>query len=211
MKLLSDSLVEGAPIAARFALGKPDPANHVTFADNVSPHLAWQDVPEGTRSFALLFVDVDVPSRGDDVNKEGRVVPSSLPRVNFHHLALVDVPADRRSFADGELSRGVVARGKPGPEVAGGMRAGLNDYTGWFAGDATMEGQYFGYDGPCPPWNDARVHRYFMRLYALDVARCPVERVFTGPDVERAIKGHVLAAAAIQGTYAIYAQAEAAW
>ena len=79
MKLTSTSLAHGQRIPERFAMGKPaDPA---TFSDNVSPHLAWSGAPEGTRSFVLLCVDDDVPSRGDDVNQAGKVVPASLPRV----------------------------------------------------------------------------------------------------------------------------------
>ena len=33
-------------------------------AQNVSPPLDWEDVPEGTRSFALSFVDIDPVARG---------------------------------------------------------------------------------------------------------------------------------------------------
>ena len=51
-----------------------------------------------------------------------------------------------------------------------------------------MEGQYFGYDGPCPPWNDSRVHHYQFRLLALDLPRCPVEGIFTGPQVLAAVR-----------------------
>jgi hypothetical protein len=40
------------------------------------------------------------------------------------------------------------------------LRQGVNDYTGWFANDPDMAGEYYGYDGPCPPWNDERVHTY---------------------------------------------------
>ena len=32
-----------------------------------------------------------------------------------------------------------------------------------------MSGDYFGYDGPCPPWNDSIVHHYVFTVYALDV------------------------------------------
>ena len=45
------------------------------------------------------------------------------------------------------------------------------DYTGWFADDPQMSGQYFGYDGPFPPFNDSLVHHYVFTLYALNVAR----------------------------------------
>ena len=66
-----------------------------------------------------------------------------------------------------------------------------------------MAGDYFGYDGPCPPWNDSIVHHYVFTLYALDVPRCPVEGNFTGPQVLRAIEGHVLDRASITGTYSL--------
>ena len=67
-----------------------------------------------------------------------------------------------------------------------------------------MKGDYYGYDGPCPPWNDERVHRYVFTLYALDVARCALaEPRFTGPEVRAAIEGHVLAQASISGTYTL--------
>ncbi len=50
----------------------------------------------------------------------------------------------------------------------------------------------FGYDGPCPPWNDSIVHHYTFTLYALDVARCPIEGKFTGTEVLAAITDHIL-------------------
>jgi Raf kinase inhibitor-like YbhB/YbcL family protein len=82
-------------------------------------------------------------------------------------------------------------------------RHGLNDYTGWFAGDSDMEGKYFGYDGPGPPWNDELVHRYQFTVYALDVPRLTIEGEFNGADVLAAIQGHVLDEATITGTYTL--------
>jgi hypothetical protein len=144
-----------------------------------------------------------VPSRGDDVNKEGRVVPASLPRVDFFHWVLVDLPADTPALARGEFSEGVTGRGKPGPLGPRGARQGVNDYTGWFAGDKDMAGNYFGYDGPCPPWNDEIPHRYVFTLYALDVPRLAVDGAFAGADVRKAMLGHVLAQASITGRYTL--------
>jgi hypothetical protein len=72
-----------------------------------------------------------------------------------------------------------------------------------------MAGEYFGYDGPCPPWNDEIVHRYHFTVYALDLDRCPVEGTFTGPDVLKAVEGHVLGEGSMVGTYAIYPKARA--
>src|SRR5688572_19661743 len=132
MRLWSDSFADGANIPTRYALGRRHPETHVQLSDNLNPHLAWADLPAATRSLALVIVDVDVPSRGDDVNKVGRVVPADLPRVDFFHLLLVDLPADAAPIAEGELSTGVTPRGKRGPAGPRGTRTGLNDYTGWF-------------------------------------------------------------------------------
>jgi Raf kinase inhibitor-like YbhB/YbcL family protein len=151
----------------------------------------------------LICHDPDVPSRGDDVNQEGRTVPASLPRVDFFHWVMVDLPPQPSHIEAGEFSQDVMPRGKNGPGTARGARQGLNDYTGWFASDKDMAGDYFGYDGPCPPWNDEIPHRYVFTLYALDIAHCPVEGKFSGQQVREAIKGHVLAEAGITGVYSL--------
>lgn len=203
MKLVSQSIANGARIDGEFAFCVPAAEGHVTLSSNRNPHLAWSDVPAGTRSFALICHDPDVPSSGEDVNQEGRTVPASLPRVDFFHWSLVDIPADMREIAAGIFSSAVTARGKPGPAAAAGTRQGVNNYTEWFAGDESMSGDYYGYDGPCPPWNDELLHHYVFTLYALDVDRCPLEGRFTGPDVRAAIAGHVLAEASLTGTYTL--------
>ena len=205
MKLWSDSWVNGERIPVKYAAGKPDPAAGVTFSDNLSPHLAWSEVPAGTKSFALICHDFDVPSRGDDVNKTDREVPADLPRVDFFHWVMVDLPAGLAELKEGQFSRGFTARGKSGPAVEGlaGARHGLNDYTGWFAGNAEMAGDYFGYDGPFPPFNDSLIHHYVFTVYALKVERAPVEGKFTGAQVREAIYPHVLAEATHSGTYTL--------
>jgi Raf kinase inhibitor-like YbhB/YbcL family protein len=209
MKLWSDSFKHGEFIPGEYAFCVMDPANHVTLSANRNPHLAWSDVPAGTKSFALICHDPDVPSRGDDVNQEGKTVPPTLPRVDFFHWVMVDLPATLKSIEVGQFSNGITARGKPGPQVKDhpGVRHGLNDYTGWFAGDANMSGDYCGYDGPCPPWNDAVVHRYVFTLYALDIERVPLDGQnsgkFSGQQVRDAIKGHVLAEASCMGRYTL--------
>jgi Raf kinase inhibitor-like YbhB/YbcL family protein len=203
MKLTSQSFSNGARIPERFAFGKPDPGTHVTLSDNCSPQLAWAELPAGTKSLVLICHDPDVPSRGDDVNQEGKTVPASLPRVDFSHWVLVDLKPSPAAIAEGAFASGITPRGKPGPEGPNGTRHGLNNYTQWFEGDKDMAGKYFGYDGPCPPWNDAIVHHYHFTLYALDVERCPVSGVFTRDDVLEAIASHVLDKAVLMGTYAI--------
>lgn len=203
MKLTITGITEGQPIPADFALCVSDPDTHATFAPNKNPALQWDDVPDGTQSFAVLCWDRTVPTAGDDVNQEGREVPEDLPRTDFFHWVLVDLSSAARRIEEGEFSDGVTARGKDGPAGPGGTRQGLNDYTGWFTGDPDMEGLYFGYDGPCPPWNDSLVHEYLFTVYALDVARCDVDGDFTGPQVRVAMEGHVLGEATVMGTYTL--------
>ena len=203
MKLWSDSWTNGDRIGAKYAAGRLDAAGGVTFSDNVNPHLAWSDLPAGTKSLVLICHDFDVPSKGDDVNQADREVPSDLPRVDFFHWLLVDLPPTLTHIAEGEFSRTFTPRGKSGPASLRGARQGLNDYTGWFAGNAEMAGDYFGYDGPFPPFNDSLVHHYVFTLYALDLARVPLEGRFTGAEVRQAIAGHVLDAATYSGTYTL--------
>ena len=203
MKLTSSSFDDGGAIPAQYAFCAPDPSSHVTLSKNENPQLAWRNVPMGTKSFAIVCHDPDVPSRGDDVNKEGRVVPKSLPRVDFFHWVLVDLPASEVGAQAGEYSSAVVPRGKPGPAAPHGARQGINDYTGWFASDKDMAGDYYGYDGPCPPWNDEMPHRYVFTVYALDVERLALPPRFGGADVRKAVEGHVLAQASITGRYTL--------
>ncbi|MBB5369306.1 MULTISPECIES: YbhB/YbcL family Raf kinase inhibitor-like protein [unclassified Janthinobacterium] len=203
MKLSSLSFSDNAIIPGEFAFAVIDPVTHVALSSNRNPHLAWSDVPAGTQSFALICHDPDVPSSGEDVNQEGREVPASLPRVDFFHWLLLDIPAVAREIAAGSHSDGVLARGKAGPAAPDGLRHGINDYTNWFAGDAQMAGDYHGYDGPCPPWNDTLVHRYVFTLYALDLPHIAVNAPLTGANVRDALAGHVLAQASLTGTYTL--------
>lgn len=202
MKLWSNSFKDGGVIPGEFAFGVMEPVSHVALSANRNPHFAWSDVPADAKSLALICHDIDVPSRGDDVNQEGKTVPEDLPRVDFFHWVWIDLQASMTSVAAAQMSDGVSARGKTGPAAAIG-RHGLNDYTGWFAGDKDMGGNYFGYDGPCPPWNDSIAHRYVFTIYALDIERLPVDGNFTGQQALEAMQGHVLAQAQIIGLYAL--------
>jgi Raf kinase inhibitor-like YbhB/YbcL family protein len=57
--------------------------------------------------------------------------------------------------------------------------------------------QRTGYGGPCPPSGS---HRYFFRLYALDSTLTLPASAGKG-EVERAMKGHILAEAELMGMY----------
>jgi Raf kinase inhibitor-like YbhB/YbcL family protein len=206
MKFKSSSFGNNARIPGEFAFGVPDAKTHVALSKNRNPAFEWRDAPAGTRSFALICHDYDVPGKGDDVNQEGRSVPPTLPRVDFYHWILVDLPADATSIAAGEFSDRVTSRGKPGPDGPRGTRQGINDYTGWFAADKDMAGNYFGYDGPCPPWNDTIAHHYVFTLYALDYDKCPLTGPLKGPEVLAAMRDHVLGQATWTGVYTLNPQ-----
>lgn len=203
MKLTSESFNDMGAIPGHCAFAVVDPKTRIRLSENRNPHLAWSDLPAGTRSLVLLCHDYDVPSRPDDVNQEGRTIAASLPRVDFYHWVLVDLKPEGAPIRDGEFSSGVTARGKNGPDAARGARQGINDYTGWFANDKDMAGDYYGYDGPCPPWNDSIVHHYVFTLYATDLERCPVQGRFQAAEVLKAIQGHILASAKLTGLYSL--------
>ena len=203
MKLTSSSFNDGQKIPGGFAFCTPDPAHHVCLGNNLNPQLGWQDIPAGTQSFAVICCDPDVPSKGDDVNQEGRSVPAALPRIDFFHWVLFDLPASLNEIRQGEFSNDVTPRGKPGPAAPHGARQGINDYTGWFNGDNDMRGDYYGYDGPCPPWNDEIRHRYVFTAFALDMAKLPVDGKLTGQQVRDAMQGHILAEASLTGIYTL--------
>lgn len=203
MKLASLSFSDTESIPERYAFAKIDAQSHVALADNFNPQFSWDDVPDGTQSFALICHDSDVPSKPDDVNQEGRLVPRELPRVDFFHWVLIDLAADMREIEEGTFSNGITPRGKGGALTPNGARQGINDYTNWFAADHDMSGDYFGYDGPCPPWNDSILHRYVFTLYALSTPRLGVEGKFSGRDALNAMTGKILAQASLTGNYTL--------
>jgi Raf kinase inhibitor-like YbhB/YbcL family protein len=212
MKLWSNSFRDGGMIPPECAFATIDPVGHVRLAANRSPHLAWDEVPNGTESLVLFCHDVDAPSDPADVNQEGRVVAENLARTDFYHWTLVDIPVAIKSFNEGMFSQMVTPHGKSGPlvpfTIKNGtehqLRQGVNDYTSWFSTDPDMAGEYYGYDGPCPPWNDLRVHTYLFRLYALDVPRFALDGRFTGREARLAIRGHILDEAQLFGVYSLH-------
>lgn len=185
------------------AFGLLGPDKQYQWGANRNPHFAWSDLPDGTRSLVLINDDLDVPVKLDTFNKDGSVVAKDQQRRSLCHWVLVDIDPALESLIFGEFSEGVTVGGKSGPQATHGTRQGINEYTDWFKNDDKMRGNYFGYDGPCPPWNDERPHRYVFTLYALDIPRLPVEGTFDKYAVVAAMRGHVLAEASITGLYAL--------
>ena len=202
MKLNVEGIEEGKPVPDIFAFGVFHPEDRMSFGPNRNPGMSWEGAPEGTKSFVIMMFDPDVPSVADDANQEGKTVSKDIPRVDFFHWLLVDIPARVSRIPEGEDSDGVTPKGKdsgPGPF---GMR-GVNNFTQFLAGNPDMAGTYCGYDGPCPPWNDELRHHYHYEVHALDVESLGLSGEFDGEAVRNAMAGHVLASDRVTGTYTL--------
>jgi len=202
VELFSTSFVDGGKVPTACALAIPADPGPVEFAGNRNPNLSWSDGPGATRSYVITCIDHDCPSAPDDVNQTDREVPSSLPRVDFTHWLLANLPADVTSIEEGSHSQGVTPRGKAAADAKVGVH-GLNDYTSWFAGDPDLGGQWNGYDGSAPPWNDSILHHYEFTVYAIDVGDLDLEPGFTRDELVVSMEGHVLDSASITGLYAL--------
>lgn len=169
---------------------------------DISPAIRWQSGPAGTKSYALLLVDPDVPADLSALNKDGVTIAADAPRQEFVHWVLADIPAGVTGLAEGLEGRGMLPGGKPARLTDHGRR-GANDYGRFFAGDPQLAGVYGGYDGPCPPWNDLRVHTYRLTVYALDTERLVLPDGFDGRALIAAISGHVTAQGAAEARYTL--------
>ncbi|AYM59949.1 YbhB/YbcL family Raf kinase inhibitor-like protein [Agrobacterium fabrum] len=169
---------------------------------DVSPGVSWLAGPEGTRSYALLMIDPDVPQDFSLINKPGTTIPAEAPRISVFNWVLADIPAGIMSIGEGAESEGLVPGGKPVGVTPHGLR-GANVYTSFLAKTDGMAGTYGGYDGPCPPINDQRIHHYTLKVFALDVPTLGLSGPFTGEDVKKSMAGHILASGEAIATYSL--------
>lgn len=188
----------GARINDRFTFCRPDTSGGTKPSENISPAISWANPPAGTKSLALIVVDTDVPASFDKANRPGEYIEPAAPRQNFYHWVLVNIPATVSGILEGKDSSGITEGGKPYGLREYGMN-GQNDYIKVFPG-----GQYGGYDGPCPPWNDQRIHNYHFRIYALDIPSIQLPQPFNGTQVEILLKSHILEMKEEIGTYTNY-------
>jgi Raf kinase inhibitor-like YbhB/YbcL family protein len=144
-----------------FKQGGQIPSKYTCEGLDISPPLAWNGVPEGTKSLVLIIDDPDAPD------------PKAPQRV-WVHWVVYNMPPDTKSLPENASKA----------ELSQGTAVGLNDF------------KKTGYGGPCPPIGR---HRYFHKLYALDTTLDL--RKAPKPEIELAIKGHVLADAELIGTY----------
>ena len=197
-----DSLVNGAAIAPQYAFCVPAAQGHVTRGPDKNPRISWSKGPVGTQSYAVIITDTDGPSVRTDMNQEGKMVPADLPRVTSFHFVLIDIPPNVTEIAESAEADGAVPHGKPQMPARVGLR-GVNVFTNVFAANPQMNGNYFGYDGPCPPFNDALAHHYHFRVYALNVPTLNLSGPFDGNAAISAMFGHIIAVGEVNGTYSL--------
>ncbi|MFM0648168.1 YbhB/YbcL family Raf kinase inhibitor-like protein [Paraburkholderia bryophila] len=154
---------------------------------NRSLPVTWSRGPAGTRSYALTLIDPDVPLNLSTLNQPGTSIAFDAPRQEFVHWVLADIPGDRTTLPEALDGDGHLQGGLPLERTVYGVR-GQNGFAAFM-----KDGPYGGYMGPCPPWNDERVHRYRVTVYALDVDTLGLSGAFSRADLLRAMKTHVLA------------------
>ena len=147
-------------VSTAFAHNGAIPPRYTCDGADVSPPLAWSDVPQGAKSLALIVDDPDAPD-------------PAAPKMTWVHWVLYNIPVQAAGLDEAVRS------------LPAGTREGLNDW------------KRTGYGGPCPPVGR---HRYFHKLYALDVL-LPDLHTPRKSALEKAMKGHVLATAELVGTY----------
>ena len=99
------------------------------------------------------------------------------PRGTWVHWVMYNIPAD---------ARGLPEHVPANEALPDGSRQGQNDF------------RVTGYRGPMPP--PGKAHRYYFKLYALDFT-LELPKSATKADLEKAMKGHVLAEGSLMGTY----------
>ena len=152
MELTSPSFENQGDIPKKFTCDGQD----------ISPALAWTNLPQGTKSLVLIVDDPDAP---DPAN----------PSMTWVHWVLYNIPATAGSLPEGVKEK----------DLPKGTLQGLNDW------------KKTGFGGPCPPVGK---HRYFHKLYALDMVLPDLKKP-TKVKLEKAMEGHVLSKTELVGLY----------
>lgn len=129
---------------------------------DVSPPLAWKDVPETAKSLVLIVDDPDAPD-------------PKAAKMTWVHWVLYNLPPNIDNLQQDVTSS----------DLPAGTLEGQNSW------------KRTGYGGPCPPVGR---HRYFHKLYALDIA-LPDLKTPTKTKLEAEMAGHIIATAELVGTY----------
>ncbi len=202
IKVTVEGMEPGKPISGGQALclanseGKSDHTNAVP----PRPTISWSGAPKNAASLAVFMMDPDVPADFTDAGKEGKVLPKDSKRQNFFHYALVNLPVETTKIEGGSN----LYTPPTGQQLVNDL--GLNGYV------KPKEA----YGGPCPPWNDERLHHYHFIVMALDkdapvsvIAPRDMEITADSPNTAKntynrlVSSGHVIAKGEVIGTYTL--------
>ena len=153
-----------------FENGAVIPHKYTGEGSDLSPSLWWSEIPPGTKSLALICDDPDAPSRQN---------PAKEPWV---HWLIFNIPPTTK-----ELSEGVSQVENP------------IDLPGAIQGTNSWDTNNIGYRGPMPPTGSGP-HRYYFRLYALDVT-IDSPGTLNKSALLAGMEDHVLAEAELMGIY----------
>jgi Raf kinase inhibitor-like YbhB/YbcL family protein len=189
----------------------PDGNGSVKQGGDISPDLKWNNVPPGTKSFALIVSDPDSAKVGY-FDSHTKNIALSERRTIMYHWVVADIPAKYRGLPKGTGANGFV-RGNMTPGRKNYGLTGFNIYNlslnmplatliafGENKGK-DMKGKYGGYGGMCAPFNDEMIHNYIFTLYALDIEKVnlPESGYFSGDDLTKTLEGHVIEKAILVG------------
>jgi len=129
--------------------------------------------------------DISPPLSWDNVPQDGKSLvlivddpdapDPKAPKMTWVHWVLYNIPPDTKRLKEALKHN----------ELPAGTLEGINDW------------KRTGYGGPCPPIGK---HRYFFKLYALDIVLSDLHNP-TKAKLEAAMKAHIIAKAELIGTY----------
>ena len=137
----------------------------------ISPSLSWENIPKGTKSFALAVTDPDVPEQ------------FNFPRV-FVHWMIYNIPASATSLSEGA---------SPGGSLPTGTKELNTDFVTF-----EMPGYANHYGGPWPPDS---AHRYVFTLYALKLESLDIPEDADYMEFAKAVLPYTIATATLIGMY----------
>ena len=129
------------------------PRQYTCDGRDINPPLAIENIPQGTKSIALICDDPDAPVG------------------IWVHWVIWNIDPNVKEIKENSVPQGAIE--------------GINDF------------RKHSYGGPCPP---SGTHRYFFKVYALDVV-LNISPNSTKADLEKAMKGHILAEGQLVGLY----------
>ena len=127
---------------------------------------------DGSNINPELFIS-QVPSQAQSlvlIMDDPDVPPSVRADKMWNHWVVFNIPPQTSHIAENSMPPGVAGRNTEGELT---------------------------YQGPCPP---DREHRYFFKLYALDIL-LSLSQGASKKEVEAAMRGHILAEAELMGRY----------